>query len=228
MSGVTDCYQPIERTLRITRGILEVAAECRQPMGVVTKNALVTRDVDLLQKLAAHNVVHVALSVTSLDQSLTRVMEPRTSNPLARLRAIEELSKAGVPVIVLVAPIIPGINDVEVASILRAASDAGARTAGFTIVRLPTSVRPIFRDWLRAHRPNAVAKVESTIRGMREGKFNRSEFGKRMGGDGPIADQIVQSFKVFKKKYGLDQKMPSFNREAFRPPRPTSGQMSLF
>jgi DNA repair photolyase len=227
-SGVTDCYQPVERQLRLTRGCLEVAAECRQPVGIITKNALVTRDLDLLMELAAYGAVSVAVSVTSLDQELTRVMEPRTSSPAARLRAIGELAAAGVPVTASVAPIIPGLNDHEIPAILQAARDAGARGAGYVLLKLPTTVREVFLDWLRRQRPNHAAKVESLVRSTRGGKLNSSKWGERQRGRGEIADQIAQTFKVFAKRYGFDGMMPPLNAANFRPPRPTSGQLSLF
>ena len=227
-SGVTDCYQPAEREFRITRGCLEVAAECRQPIAIITKNALVTRDVDLLSELASHRAARVAISVTSLDPALARAMEPRTSAPAARLRAIETLAAAGIEVHAMVAPIIPGLNDSEVPAILRAVSDAGATRAGHTMLRLPTTVQEVFLDWLRRERPNQAAKVESFVRDMRGGRLNTSQFGKRMRGTGPMADQIEQTFRVFAKRYGLAGESRPLNSEAFRPPRIDGGQMALF
>lgn len=227
-SGVTDCYQPVERELRLTRGCLEVAAECRQPVGIITKNALVTRDLDVLRQLAAHRAVQVAVSVTTLDQTLARVLEPRTSSPAARLRAISELSAAGVPTIVMTAPIIPGLNDHEVPAILAAAREAGACSASYTLVRLPSTVREVFLDWLHRHRPHQAAKVESFIRSTRDGKLNNSTWGERQRGQGAIAEQIAQTFKVFTKKHGLDERLGPLNYEDFRPPRPVNGQLNLF
>lgn len=227
-SGVTDCYQPAERQFELTRACLAVAAECRQPIGLITKNALVTRDVDLLSELAAYDAVRVAISVTSLDQSLAREMEPRTSAPAARLRAIETLAAAGVPTNVMIGPIIPGLNDSEVPAILRAASEAGARGAHHTLLRLPSTVKNVFLDWLQRHRPNHAAKVEAFLRDARGGKLNTTAFGARMRGAGPMADQIEQTFRVFVKRYGLDRETPPLNREAFRPPRIPGGQLPLF
>ncbi len=227
-SGVTDCFQPIERELRLTRGCLEVAAECRQPVGIITKNALVARDVDLLAELAAHRAVRVALSVTTLDQELARVMEPRTSSPAARLRAIAQLSAAGVDVEVMIAPLIPGLNDHEVPAIMQAARAAGARVARYVLLRLPTTVRPVFLEWLHRCRPNHAEKVESFIRATRGGRMYNSNWGERQRGRGPIADHIEQSFQVFAKKYGFVDQLEPLNREAFQPPRPTRGQLSLF
>jgi DNA repair photolyase len=197
-------------------------------VGIITKNALVTRDLDLLRELGAHGAVSVAVSVTTLDQELARVMEPRTSSPAARLRAIAELSAAGVPVTASVAPIIPGLNDHEIPAILAAACEAGARGAGYVLLRLPTTVREVFLDWLRRHRPNHAAKVESFIRSTRDGKLNNSQWGERQRGRGPMAEQIEQTFRVFAKKYGLDGFHEPLNAADFRPPRPTTGQLNLF
>ena len=227
-SGVTDCYQPAEREFRLTRGCLEVLAECRQPVGLITKNALITRDVDLLKELAAHQAVRVAISVTTLDQSLVRVMEPRTSSPAARLRAIETLAAAGIPTNVMIGPIIPGLTDSEVPAILKAASEAGAIGAYHTLLRLPTTVKDVFLDWIQRQRPNHAAKVESFVRDARGGKLNTPEFGKRMRGTGPMAEQIEQAFRVFAKRYGLDGDGPPLSREAFRPPRIAGAQLPLF
>ena len=227
-SGVTDCFQPIERELRLTRGCLEVAAECRQPVGIITKNALVARDVDLLAELAVHRAVRVAFSVTTLDQDLARVMEPRTSSPAARLRAMAELAAAGVDVEVMVAPIIPGLNDHEVAAILQASHDAGASGAGYVLLRLPTTVRPVFLEWLQRCRPNHAEKVESFIRATRGGRMYNSNWGDRQRGRGPIAEHIEKSFQVFAKKCGFTGRLEPLNCEAFRPPRPATGQLNLF
>ena len=227
-SGVTDCYQPAERDFRLTRGCLEVLAECRQPVGLITKNAIITRDVDLLQELAAHQAVRVAISVTTLDQSLVRVMEPRTSAPPARLRAIETLAKAGVPTNVMIGPIIPGLTDSEVPAILKAASEAGAIGVHHTILRLPTTVKDVFLDWIARQRPNHAAKVEAFVRAVRGGKLNTPEFGKRMRGTGPLADQIEQTLRVFAKRYRLDGGGPPLSNKSFRPPRITGGQLPLF
>ena len=169
-----------------------MAAECRQPVGIITKNALVTRDIDLLRELAAHRAVRVALSVTTLDQELSRVMEPRTSSPAARLRAIAELAAAGVEAQVMVAPIIPGLNDHEVPAILAAVSEAGACGAGYVLLRLPTTVRDVFLEWLHRCRPNHAAKVESFVRSTRGGKLYTSNWGERQRGRGVMAEQIAQ------------------------------------
>ena len=227
-SGVTDCYQPAERQFRLTRGCLEVAAEARQPIGIVTKNALVTRDLDLLTELARYRAVHVFFSINSLDATLARELEPRTSTPAARLRALKELSEAGIPCGVMVAPVIPGLNDSEIPAILQAVADCGAVTAHMLLLRLPLTVRPVFLDWLRCHRPLQAERVESRIRACREGKLNDSEFGRRMRGTGVIAEQIRNTFEVFQKKYALNRKLPPLSAQWFRTPRPTSGQLHLF
>ena len=225
MSGVTDCYQPAEREFRLTRGCLEVALEARQPIGIITKNALVARDLDLLREMARLQLLHVGISVTTLDADLARRMEPRTSTPAARLRAIRELSAAGVPVRVMVAPIIPGLNDLEIPTVLKAAAEAGATTAGYTLLRLPLTVKPIFLEWLDRNQPDARPRIESLIRSTRDGKHNDSQFGKRMRGSGEVAEQIERVFKVFAARYGLNTPMPPYNTADFRPPLPQSGQI---
>lgn len=228
ISGVTDCYQPIERKLRLTRECLEVLAEARQPCGIVTKNALVTRDLDLLAPMAAARTAHVAISVTTLDHELARKLEPRTSNPAARLRAIEQLSAAGVPVRVMVAPIIPGLNDQEMPAILKAARDAGAGAASYVLLRLPYAVRPIFEDWLARHAPLARPRIEALIRESRGGRMNDGRFNSRMRGEGAYAEQINQTFKVFAKKYGLDGPLLPLDGANFRPPVLDGAQRRLF
>lgn len=227
-SGVTDCFQPVERSLRLTRGCLEVAAQCRQPVAIITKNALVTRDVDVLKELAAHRAVHVALSVTTLDRDLARAMEPRTSTPEARLRAIGELSAAGIPTMVMIGPVIPGLNDSEIPAILKAAREAGASRASYVLLRLPSTVREVFLDWLHRERPNHAAKVELFIRSTRGGRLYDSTWGERQRGRGIFAEQIAQTFRVFAKKYQLDNDPEPLNCDDFRPPKPTIGQLSLF
>lgn len=227
-SGVTDCYQPVERELKLTRGCLQVAAECHQPVGIVTKNALVTRDIDLLAELAERNCVRVALSITSLNKDLARMLEPRTSSPQARLRALAELNAAGVPTLAMVAPEIPGLNDSEIPAILEAVSQAGAGGAAFVLLRLPWSVREVFFHWLERCVPDKADKVRTLVRSTRQGRDNDSEFGSRMRGTGPLADQIAATFKVFARKYGLDKKQMPLDSSHFRPPRRKGKQMDLF
>jgi DNA repair photolyase len=227
-SGVTDCYQPIERELRLTRGCLKVAAECRQPVTIITKNALVARDLDVLRELAACGAVRVAFSVTTLDAELARRMEPRTSAPAARLRALAELSAAGIETMVMTAPIIPGLNDSEIPAILKQSREAGAKYAGYVLLRLPSTVQAVFLDWLRRCRPNQAAKVEAFVRDTRGGKLYQSTWRERQRGVGAIADQIGQTFRVFSRRYGLGEDAPPLNCDAFRPPASSAGQLSLF
>jgi DNA repair photolyase len=227
-SGVTDCYQPAEREFRITRGCITVAAECRQPIGVITKNSLVTRDIDLFQQLAAHNAIRVCVSITTLDAQLARTMEPRTSSPDARLRAIRELSAAGVPAGVMIGPVIPGLNDSEIPAILQAARDAGARGADYVLLKLPTTVREVFLEWLERSYPDRISRVLALIRSTRAGRLNDSQFGRRQRGTGNIADVIADTFQLWSTKLGFPDESTPLNREAFRPPQPTSGQLRLF
>lgn len=228
MSGVTDCYQPVERQLRITRRCLEVLAEFRNPVGIVTKSHLVTRDIDLLQALAAHQATVVYVSVTTLDAELTRRMEPRAASPARRLAAIEALARAGIPVGVMVAPVIPGLTDHEIPAILKAASDAGARSAGYVPLRLPFAVKDLFQDWLAAHYPDRKEKILNRVRGIRGGKLNDSTFGRRMRGQGVFAEQFAAIFNVAKRRVGLDEPFPKLSTAAFRRPARAGDQMTLF
>ncbi len=225
IGGATDPYQPIERELQLTRRCLEVFAEFRNPVGLVTKNALVTRDADVLAELAQHSAGCAFVSVTSLDAELARKMEPRASAPAARLRAIEELTKAGVPVGVLVAPVIPGLTDHEAPAILQAVADAGAITAGYVVVRLPYGVKDLFADWLGRHFPDRVDKVLGRIRGVRGGELNDSQFGRRMHGEGLWAETFNRLFKIARKKAGLADAMPTLSADQFRRP---GAQPTLF
>jgi DNA repair photolyase len=227
-SGVTDCYQPAERYFQLTRACLRVILDAWQPVSIVTKNALVTRDLDLLREMARRKLVQVSVSVTSLDAALARTLEPRTSSPAARLRAIGELNDAGVPVRVMAAPVIPGLNDNEIPQILAAAKQAGARSAAYVLLRLPLAVRPVFLDWLQRHEPTKAPRVESSIRSTRAGKLNDSHFGSRMRGAGALAEQIKQSFKVFARKHGLHEPLPDLDASQFRPPQTRDGQLRLF
>lgn len=225
MSGVTDCYQPIERKLQITRRCLAVLAEFRNPVSIITKNALVTRDLDLLRELATHHAVHVNISITTLDAELARKLEPRAASPRQRLAAMETLAKAGVPVGVLVAPAIPAINDHEIPSVLGAAKAAGASWAYTEVLRLPLTVAPIFQDWLERHFPDRKEKVLNRIRAIRGGKLNDPRFGSRMRGEGIFADQISQMFHVACRKVGLPEDGPELSTAAFR--RPGGAQLGL-
>ncbi len=226
ISGVTDAYQPIERKLQLTRRCLEVLAEFRNPVVIVTKNHLVTRDIDVLKELASFNAAAVCVSVTTLDAELVRVMEPRTSTPANRLEAIHALAEAGVPVRVLVAPIIPGLTDHEIPSIIKAAADAGARHAGYVVVRLPHGVGELFEGWLEEHFPDRKKKVLNRIREMRGGKLNDPNFGTRMRGEGVFAEQIKSMFTLACRRSGVEFGAHELSTRAFR--RASSAQMSLF
>ena len=217
MSGVTDPYQPVEKRLRITRGCLEVLAGFRNPVVIVTKNHLVTRDVDLLSELARHGAAAVAISLTTLDDDLRRVMEPRTSRPVRRLAAIERLAAAGISVGVMVAPVIPGINDHELPNLLSAAAGAGASFAAYTPVRLPGAVAPIFEDWLGRHFPERKQKVLNRVRSMRGGRLNDPRFGPRMRGEGVFADHIARLFDISCRRAGIGRgRFPELSAAAFR------------
>jgi len=228
ISGVTDCYQPAERHFRLTRGLLEVAAEARQAVSIITKNALVTRDIDILAPMAAQRLTQVNLSITTLDAELARTLEPRTSTPVAKLQAIRELTAAGIPTRVMMAPIIPGLTDHEIPRVLAAAAEAGATSAGFILLRLPLAVEPIFLDWLQRNYPDKRERIESLVRQTRDGKLYRAEWGTRMRGTGQYAEQIQRSFEVFRRKAGLDRPLPDYDLSLFRPPRAANGQTRLF
>jgi DNA repair photolyase len=226
ISGVTDSYQPIERRLQLTRRCLQVLAEFRNPVVVITKNHLVTRDVDVLGELARYEAVRVFLSITTLDGSLSRVMEPRASHPTRRLAAIEALSQAGVQTGVLVAPVIPGLTDHELPSILAAAVQAGAKVAGYVTLRLPHGVGPLFEQWLEQHFPNRKDKVLHRVRAIRGGKLNDPRFHSRMRGEGLFAEQIRSLFALACRKAGIDGRGPALSTAAFRVP--SASQLSLF
>ena len=228
LSGVTDPYQPAERQFGVTRGCLEVTLEARQPVAIITKNALVLRDLDLLAELAALRLVEVNVSLSTLDAGLARAMEPRTSSPDARLRALRELSAAGVPARIMVAPIVPGLNDSSIPEVLAAAAEAGAQSAGYVLLRLPLAVLPIFQAWLEQYVPEKRARIEALVRSTRGGELNDSTFGKRMRGAGTYAQQIAQTFGVFRRRYDLQQRLPELDVSQFRAPREVSGQMRLF
>ena len=226
-SGVTDCYQPAEREFRLTRGCLEIASQFHQPMSIITKNALVLRDLDLLREMAQRKLVNVHLSITTLDPELARVMEPRTSIPAARLRAVKTLAEAGIPVRVMISPIIPGINDHEAPAIMKAVHEAGAMDVCYVLLRLPLTVEPVFREWLNRAQTMKAEKVESLLRETRGGKLNDSTFGKRMVGSGELAEQIGAMFQVFRKKYNFPS-LPPLDASQFQLPLPTRGQLRLF
>jgi DNA repair photolyase len=226
LSGVTDPYQPVERKLQLTRRCLEVLVECRNPVSIVTKNALVTRDLDLLSRLAQHQAVAVCLSLPTLNPDLRRVLEPRSSPPSARLEAVATLAKAGIPVGVLVAPVIPAMTDHEIPAILAAAAKAGARFAGYSALRLPHAVADLFEEWITRHFPERKEKVLNRIRAMHGGHLYDSRFGVRLRGEGTFADQIETLFRVSCRKAGLGEDWPELSTAAFR--RPQGRQLTLF
>ncbi|MGX9180092.1 PA0069 family radical SAM protein [Mesorhizobium sp. BHbdii] len=211
----TDPYQPIEKQYRIMREILEVLEARGHPVGIVTKSALVTRDIDILSRMAERGLAKVALSVTTLERMLARTMEPRASTPSKRLEAIRQLSDAGIPASVMVAPIVPGLTDQEMERILDSAYAAGAREAGYVLLRLPLEVAPIFKDWLLRHYPDRYRHVMSLIRSMRDGKDYDSEWGKRMKGSGPYAWQIGRRFEIAAKRLGLNAERRSLRTDQF-------------
>ena len=226
LSGNTDCYQPIERKMKITRALLEICLEYRNPVGVLSKNALVLRDLDIIQELAKLNLVRVFSSITSLDEDLRKVMEPRTASYKQRLKVVETLSKAGVPTGIMNAPLIPGLNDMHIHDVLKAASEAGAKWAGYTVVRLNGAIGDIFKDWLYKAFPDRADKVWHQICECHEGHVNDSRWGNRMAGDGKFAELIKKQFKLYCKKYGLNEEKMEYNTSDFR--RVKNKQLSLF
>jgi len=225
ISGVTDAFQPIERRLKLTRRCLEVLAEFRNPVVIITKNELVTRDIDLLSDLARHDAALVFISVTSLQSELARTLEPRASQPQRRLAAIEALAKASIPVGVLVAPIIPGLTDHEMPAILAATRNAGAITAGYVPLRLPFGLAPLFEEWLTVHAPLQKEKILNRVREIRGGALNDPNFGSRLRGEGEYAAQLRKLFELACRRSGLNASRPKLSAEAFRRP---GSQMSLF
>jgi DNA repair photolyase len=226
LSGVTDPYQPVERRLKLTRRCLEVLVEFCNPVAIVTKNNLVTRDLDLLAELARHQAAAVFISITTLDTELRKVMEPRTSPPQARLAAVRALRDADVPVGVLVAPVIPGLTDHEIPPLIAAAVKAGAQFAGHITLRLPHAVAPLFEQWLTQHFPEKKDKVLNRLRALRGGKLYDAQFGRRMRGEGIFAEQIEQMFNVACRKKGIADQEPMLSTAAFR--RPGGHQLPLF
>jgi DNA repair photolyase len=224
-SGNTDCYQPMERQLGLTRQCLEVFLRFRNPAALVTKNALVLRDSDVLREMAALNLVHVMISITSLKPELLRVMEPRASTPARRLDALENLARAGIPVGVNVAPIIPGLTDEELPAILKAAADRGATTAGYILVRLPGAVQPLFLDWLHRHFPDRAQKVVNRLRDTRDGRLTDARFGSRIFGQGEIARTIQSLFDLHVSRYHLEPRWCGLTSDRFRTPSDSQGNL---
>jgi DNA repair photolyase len=223
----TDPYQPIERDYRITRQVIEVMQEFNHPFGIVTKSASVLRDLDILQPMAAKGLVKVAISITTLDADLARRMEPRASTPMKRLAALEILSKAGIPTVVMMGPIIPGLNDSEIETILKAARNAGVREAGYTMLRLPLEVKDIFKDWLEKEYPDRAAKVMSLVKSVRGGKENDPNFGTRMSGQGPYAWTIGRRFQLAAQRLGLNTARAKLRTDLFERPVQKGQQMCL-
>lgn len=224
----TDPYQPIEREHRITRQILEVLERTGHPVGIVTKSALVLRDVDILARMAARGLAKVALSVTTLDRRIARAMEPRASTSAKRLEAVRGLAQAGVPVAVMVAPIVPGLTDPEIENILEAARDAGATEAGYVLLRLPLELKDVFREWLAEEFPDRAGRVINLLRSMHGGKDYVAEFGQRQKGRGPYAEQIAMRFRLALKRLGLNQRREALRLDLFKPPVAKGQQMPLF
>ncbi|AKC86705.1 PA0069 family radical SAM protein [Pseudoxanthomonas suwonensis] len=225
----TDAYQPAERRLQLTRRLIEVMLECRHPFSLITKNALVERDIDLLQPLAEQRLVQVHFSVTTLDPHLSARLEPRAAAPHARLRAMHRLHEAGIPVGVMFAPAIPWVNDHELEAVLEAARAAGAGSAGYVLLRLPHEVAPLFRDWLQAHLPDRADRVMAAVRQMRGGKDYEAAFGARMRGRGQYADLLAQRFALAHRRFGYADVPPApLDGSRFVPPRPASPQGQLF
>jgi DNA repair photolyase len=224
----TDPYQPIERRYKIMRGILQVLERTGHPVGIVTKSALILRDLDILARMAKRDLVKVAISVTTLDPKLARIMEPRAASPLRRLETLRQLVNAGVPASTLVAPVIPAINDAEIERILDAVAATGVRNAGYVLLRLPLEVRDLFREWLLANFPDRHRHVFKLIRDMRGGKDYDATFGTRMTGTGPIAWMIGRRFETACERLGFNLKSAPVTTEHFRPPQPASAQLDLF
>ena len=227
LGAVTDPYQPIERVHRITRSVLEVLDAASHPVGIVTKSSLVVRDVDILSRLASRGLVKVALSVTTLDRTVARKMEPRAATPQRRLDAIRALAEAGVPVSALVAPIVPAINDSEIERILEAARDAGAVEAGWVLLRLPLELKELFREWLATEFPDRASRVINLLRSMHGGQDYVAAFGHRQRGAGPYADQIALRFRMAAKRLGLNERHLKLRTDLFQRPVAKGGQLSL-
>ncbi|WP_131195309.1 PA0069 family radical SAM protein [Lichenihabitans psoromatis] len=224
----TDPYQPIERDHKVMRSILEVLAKCDHPVGIVTKSALVTRDIDILAPMAAKGLVKVALSVTTLDATLARTMEPRATTPGKRVEAIRLLAAAGIPVTVMVAPIIPAVTDTEIETILELAHAAGAREAGYVMLRLPLEVRDIFKEWLLAHFPDRFRHVMSLVQSMRGGRDYDAKWGQRMTGTGPYAAMIARRFEIASDRLGFPKVRSKLRADLFTPSHPQARQLDLF
>ena len=228
IGGNTDPYQPQERVLRVTRQVLEVLAEHRHPLSIITKSGMITRDLDVLGPMGRAGLARAAISVTTLDRRLARVMEPRAATPERRLAAVRALAEAGVPTVVMFAPVIPGLNDQELESILKRAAEAGAIGAGYVALRLPLEIKDLFREWLEARLPDRAARVMSLVRQMRGGNDYDAKWGQRMRGEGPIAELIGQRFRNAKRRFGLDTTTPALDTSQFHVPPRQGDQLDLF
>jgi DNA repair photolyase len=227
LSGNTDCYQPAERKFGLTRQLLEVMSEFRQPVGIITKNSLVLRDLDILAEMAQDNLVRVTISITSLDEGIRRAMEPRTATSTQRLQAVERLTRAGIPVSVLIAPIIPGLTSDELVPIMKAAASAGAVSAGYTMVRLNGTIGEIFTDWIQKTFPDRADKVLNQVAEAHGGSLGDSRFGTRMKGEGSMAESIMRLFTISHDRYMPAVSPPPLNTQSFKRPR-KDGQLTLF
>jgi len=228
IGGNTDPYQPQERRLRVTRGVIETLERFAHPFSIITKSALILRDLDVIGPMGAAGLVRAAVSVTTLDRALARAMEPRAATPEKRLAAIRGLAGAGCPVAVMFAPVIPGLNDHELEAVLERAAEAGASAAGYVVLRLPLEIKDLFREWLEAARPDRAARVMSLVRQMRHGKDYDVRWGERMKGDGPIAEIIGARFAAAKRRYGLDKPRAPLDLAQFKVPRAPTAQLDLF
>jgi DNA repair photolyase len=224
----TDCFQPVESKLGLTRQIIEILSEFQHPLGITTKNHLVTRDIDLLAPMAAQGLAVVVISVTTFDRRLARDMEPRASTPERRIDAIRELSQVGIPVIVNVSPMIPGLTDHEIEGIIERAAEAGARYAHYSVLRLSHELKDIFKEWLAAARPDRAERVMSMVRQTRNGKENDPRFRLRMVGEGPVADMMIARFRAARRRFGLDGKMAPLRTDLFKVPPQRGDQLNLF
>jgi DNA repair photolyase len=228
IGGDTDPYQPDEKQLRVTRQVIEVLERYGHPFTIITKSALILRDLDIYARLAERKLTRVAISITTLDRALARSMEPRAATPGKRVEAVRRLAEAGVPVTVMFAPAIPGLNDHEVEAVLEAASKAGARGAGYVALRLPREIAQLFEEWLESDHPDRARRVMSLVRQIRQGETYRSGWGERMVGDGPVAEVLRQRFHLAVKKFGLDQPWTPLDCGQFTPPRLGGAQLDLF
>jgi DNA repair photolyase len=228
IGGNTDPYQPAERRLQVTRQVLEVLERAAHPCSIITKSALILRDADILGPMGRAGLARAAISVTTLDRELARIMEPRAATPERRLVAMAALAKAGVPTVVMFAPVIPGLNDHELEAVLERAARAGAVGAGYVVLRLPREIKDLFREWLEAAAPDRAKRVMSLVRQMRGGRDYDPNWGQRMKGDGPIAEMLGRRFAVARRRFGLDRPMAALDLTQFRRPGPPSNQPDLF